>query len=87
MIGALPDVVAAYERRADLAGAHLEDLPRLQGLYGAFAYASRGLAWAALGGELIASLLEGEPPPLEQDLVDAVDPARFVLKHARSGTL
>lgn len=87
LIGALPDVVAAYERRADLAGAHLEDLPRLQGLYGAFAYASRGLAWAALGGELIASLLEGEPPPLEQDLVDAVDPARFVLKHARSGTL
>ena len=47
------------------------------GLYGAFGYGSRGLVWAALAAELIASLLEGEPLPLEGQLADALDPARF----------
>ena len=48
-----------------------------EGVYGAFAYGSRGLIWAALAAELIASELEGEPLPLEGKLVDAMDPARF----------
>ena len=47
------------------------------GLYGAFAYGSRGLVWAALAGELLASQLEGEPLPLEGTLADALAPARF----------
>ena len=53
------------------------------GLYGAFAYGSRGLLWAGLGGEIIASLLEGEPLPLERKLAAAVDPGRFALRAAR----
>ena len=48
-----------------------------EGVYGAFAYGSRGLVWAALAAELIASELEGEPLPLEGALVNALDPARF----------
>jgi tRNA 5-methylaminomethyl-2-thiouridine biosynthesis bifunctional protein len=87
LIGALPDVAAARAGRAELSGAQLYDVPRLPGLYGALAYASRGLTWAALGGELIASLIEGEPLPLESDLADAVDPARFVMRTARRGKL
>jgi tRNA 5-methylaminomethyl-2-thiouridine biosynthesis bifunctional protein len=51
--------------------------PLAEGLYGAFAYGSRGLVWAALAAELIASQLEGEPLPLEGKLVDAVAPGRF----------
>src|SRR5207253_5679032 len=47
------------------------------GVYGAFAYGSRGLVWAALAAELIACELEGEPLPLEGTLVNAMDPARF----------
>jgi tRNA 5-methylaminomethyl-2-thiouridine biosynthesis bifunctional protein len=85
LIGALPDFEAIKPRAQELAGAHAPDLPRLPGFYGAFAYASRGLTWAALGGELLASLIEGEPPPVESDLVDAVDPGRFVLKLVRRG--
>src|SRR5919197_5330183 len=38
------------------------------GVYGAFAYGSRGLMWAALAAELIASELEGEPLPIERSL-------------------
>jgi tRNA 5-methylaminomethyl-2-thiouridine biosynthesis bifunctional protein len=62
----------------------LADLARRPGLYGAFAYGSRGLLWAGLGGELIASLAEGEPLPLESRLADAVDPARFLLRASRT---
>ncbi len=54
------------------------------GLYGAFAYGSRGLVWASLGAELLASGIEGEPLPLEGPLVDAVDPARFARRAERA---
>ena len=35
---------------------------------------------------LLISRLEGEPLPLESDLVDACDPGRFLLKAARRNT-
>jgi tRNA 5-methylaminomethyl-2-thiouridine biosynthesis bifunctional protein len=57
--------------------------PRGAGLYGAFAYGSRGLLWAGLGGELLAGILEGEPWPVERKLAAAVDPGRFALRAAR----
>ena len=48
-----------------------------EGVYGAFAFGSRGLIWAALAGELIAAELDGEPLPIEGNLVDALHPDRF----------
>jgi len=87
LVGALPDVDAARQQQAGLSGAQLPDLPRCPGLYCASGYGSRGLVWAALAGELLASLIEGEPPPLEGDLADALDPARFALRQARRGRL
>ena len=48
-----------------------------EGVYGAFAYGSRGLVWAALAAELIACELEGEPLPIEGALASAMDPSRF----------
>ena len=87
LVGAMPDVDAARLRGNALSGARLTDLPRRIGLYCASGYASRGLVWAALAGELLASMIEGEPLPIEGDLADALDPGRFVLKQARRGTL
>ena len=87
LVGAMPDVDAARMRKAGLSGAQLDDLPRAAGLYCASAYASRGLVWAAMAGELLASLIEGEPLPLEGDLADAMDPGRFVLRQARHGMI
>ena len=52
-------------------------LDREAALYGAIAYGSRGLLWAGMGAELLASLMEGEPLPLEAPLAAAVDPDRF----------
>ncbi|MBM3366982.1 MAG: bifunctional tRNA (5-methylaminomethyl-2-thiouridine)(34)-methyltransferase MnmD/FAD-dependent 5-carboxymethylaminomethyl-2-thiouridine(34) oxidoreductase MnmC [Betaproteobacteria bacterium] len=63
----------------------LEDA-RGPGLYGAFAYGSRGLIWSGIAAELIASRLEDEPLPLERKLVASLDPARFALRAARRGT-
>jgi tRNA 5-methylaminomethyl-2-thiouridine biosynthesis bifunctional protein len=48
-----------------------------EGVYGAFAYGSRGLLWAALAAEIIAAELAGEPLPVEGALLKALDPLRF----------
>jgi len=41
--------------------------------------------WAGLAGELLASMLEGEPLPMERKLAAAVDPGRLALRAARRG--
>lgn len=87
MVGALVDMDRARSMAASLTGSHLEDLPRMPGLYCALAFASRGLSWTALAAECLASQIEGEPLPLESALVDAIDPGRFALKCARTSGL
>jgi tRNA 5-methylaminomethyl-2-thiouridine biosynthesis bifunctional protein len=87
MIGALADEAATRQQATALRGAGLLDLPRARGLYGAFAFGSRGLVWALLGAELLASQLEGEPCPLERDLAEALDPSRYLLRALRHGGL
>ena len=77
LAGALPDpgVPGRCER--------LRDVPRWPGLHGLLGYASRGLIWAPLAAELLACQLEGEPLPLERQLAEALDPARFLLRERR----
>jgi tRNA 5-methylaminomethyl-2-thiouridine biosynthesis bifunctional protein len=87
MIGQLADETAARRHARDLSGAWPLDLPRMPGLYGAFAFGSRGLVWASLAAELIASQIEGEPWPIERELAEAVDPARFLLRALRHGEI
>ncbi|WP_061944841.1 FAD-dependent 5-carboxymethylaminomethyl-2-thiouridine(34) oxidoreductase MnmC [Collimonas pratensis] len=79
LVGAVPDQHGACSVRE----AKLKDLPRFDGLYSLLGYASRGLIWAPLAAELLAAQLEGEPLPIEADLVAALDPARFLLKERR----
>jgi tRNA 5-methylaminomethyl-2-thiouridine biosynthesis bifunctional protein len=87
MIGQLADEHAARRDARQLSGAWPLDLPRMSGLFGAFAFGSRGLVWATLAAELIASQVEGEPWPIERELAEAVDPARFLLRALRQGDL
>ena len=42
-------------------------------------FGARGIVWSALMADLLVSQLEGEPLPLENDLVDALDPGRFLV--------
>jgi len=87
LVGPMVDMGRAREIAGSLSGAHASDMPRRPGLYCAVAFASRGLAWTALAAECLASRIEGEPPPLEGALVDAIDPGRFAVKRARRGIL
>ncbi|MGG2042503.1 bifunctional tRNA (5-methylaminomethyl-2-thiouridine)(34)-methyltransferase MnmD/FAD-dependent 5-carboxymethylaminomethyl-2-thiouridine(34) oxidoreductase MnmC [Burkholderia gladioli] len=85
LAGALGDEAAAAAHARALSGAQPRDLPRAAGLYGAFGFGSRGFVWAWLAAELIASQLEGEPWPIERELAEAIDPARFLLRALRQG--
>lgn len=58
-------------------------LARLPGLAVCTAFGSRGIGWAALAGRVTAALLTGAPVPLEADLLDAIDPARFQVRAGR----
>jgi tRNA 5-methylaminomethyl-2-thiouridine biosynthesis bifunctional protein len=80
LVGALP--MMTEHRHVE----RLRDVPRWPGLHGLLGYASRGLIWAPLAAELLAAQLDGEPLPLENDLVDALDPARFWLKSLRQSS-
>lgn len=47
----------------------LGEIPGHDGLWVAAGYASRGLSWSALGGDIVAAFLDGEPVMLERDLL------------------
>ena len=86
IVGAVPDEsgLAAgepVEGRWDQA----RFVPRRPGLFVFSALGSRGITWAALGAQVIASGVSGAPMPLEADLLDAIDPARFVVRAVRRG--
>ncbi len=80
LVGALPDGDAPLARDV-----RLQHMPRQPRLYGLLGLGSRGLVWAGLAAEALASQLHGEPLPLEADLMDAMDPARFLLRAHRRG--
>lgn len=50
----------------------------IPGVWVAAGLGSRGLLWAPIGAELIASRLAGEPSPLPRDLAGAISPRRFL---------
>ena len=57
--------------------------PRAPGLFVFTALGSRGIAGSALGAQLLAASITGAPMPVEADLLDAVDPARFASRAFR----
>lgn len=76
----------ADESALDQAGLRLDHarfVPRRRGLYLYTGLASRGITWSLLGAELLASWMTGDPCPVESDLRDALDAARFVSRAAR----
>lgn len=79
LIGALPCAPVAGNRVPTT----LWKVERLPGILVVNGFGARGLVWSALAGELIATGLECEPLPLEADLIDSLDPARFVLRPPR----
>jgi tRNA 5-methylaminomethyl-2-thiouridine biosynthesis bifunctional protein len=59
-------------------------LPRESGLFVLTALGARGLTLAPLLARLVAAQATGTPWPVGQDLADAVDPARWRVRAART---
>lgn len=49
-------------------------MARLPGAWLACAYGSRGLTWSALAGDVLGALLDGEPVPVERELLHRIAP-------------
>jgi tRNA 5-methylaminomethyl-2-thiouridine biosynthesis bifunctional protein len=77
LVGGVPDRVA-IDAAARLDQARF--VPRRPGLFVYTALGSRGITWSALGAQVIAAGVSGTPMPLEADLLDAIDPARFLVR-------
>lgn len=50
----------------------IAELPHHKHLWVATAYASHGMTWSSLAGDIIGASLEGEPLPIEKDLLGAL---------------
>lgn len=57
-----------------------ENASYLKNLYISTAHGSRGLTSAILGANIITSMCEGLPIPLEENLLHALHPARFTIR-------
>ncbi len=79
--GALPALQLPPGQRLDQARL----LPREAGLFVLTALGARGLTLAPLLAQLLAAQASGTPWPLEQDLADALDPGRWLVRSARHG--
>ncbi|MCK2089195.1 bifunctional tRNA (5-methylaminomethyl-2-thiouridine)(34)-methyltransferase MnmD/FAD-dependent 5-carboxymethylaminomethyl-2-thiouridine(34) oxidoreductase MnmC [Thauera aromatica] len=77
MVGALP-AASAVAPATPLAA-----IPRQPDAWVLSGYGARGLVWSEIAAELLASVLDGDPLPLERDLCEALDPARFLLRPPR----
>ncbi|MDP0587921.1 MAG: bifunctional tRNA (5-methylaminomethyl-2-thiouridine)(34)-methyltransferase MnmD/FAD-dependent 5-carboxymethylaminomethyl-2-thiouridine(34) oxidoreductase MnmC [Candidatus Endonucleobacter bathymodioli] len=52
----------------------------LNGLYVTAGHSSRGLITCPISGELLASMINGDPAPMPIDLIDKLNPVRFLVK-------
>ena len=80
LIGGLADPAHRPAQRAEQVRFHA----RLPGLVLCTALGSRGISWAALAGQVAAARALGTPCPIEADLLDAVDPVRYVARAERT---
>ncbi|MDP0562370.1 MAG: bifunctional tRNA (5-methylaminomethyl-2-thiouridine)(34)-methyltransferase MnmD/FAD-dependent 5-carboxymethylaminomethyl-2-thiouridine(34) oxidoreductase MnmC [Candidatus Endonucleobacter sp. (ex Gigantidas childressi)] len=53
----------------------------LNGLYVTAGHSSRGLITCPISGELLASMINGDPAPLPIDIIDQLNPVRFLVKN------
>lgn len=87
LVGALPWHPDRLTGQPPSRAEQVRRLPRERdeqgGLYIIGGLGSRGLTWSALVGDLLAHWVCGTPCPLEAELRDALDPARFLARQHR----
>ena len=84
----LGDYIASYKLMQKNARAHIPVAgPTWEGLYLNIGHGSRGLSYAPMCAELVASQICNEIPPLELDLRQALHPGRFIIRDIKRGKL
>ncbi|WP_432798124.1 bifunctional tRNA (5-methylaminomethyl-2-thiouridine)(34)-methyltransferase MnmD/FAD-dependent 5-carboxymethylaminomethyl-2-thiouridine(34) oxidoreductase MnmC [Poriferisphaera sp. WC338] len=89
MVGRMPEVEFyknAYDDLKD--GKAWKNYPEgqmIEGLYVSVGHGSRGLVSGMLGGELIGAMVKGEALPVGRRVVEAVHPARFLVRKLKRG--
>lgn len=80
----LPIVGPMPEASSETGTRKMRHVPALPGLWCMQGFGTRGIVWSALMADFLASRMEGEPLPLENDLIRAISPERFLprLSHA-----
>ncbi|MBO1106817.1 bifunctional tRNA (5-methylaminomethyl-2-thiouridine)(34)-methyltransferase MnmD/FAD-dependent 5-carboxymethylaminomethyl-2-thiouridine(34) oxidoreductase MnmC [Plesiomonas shigelloides] len=90
LMGALPDYAATLTQYAELAtqlssAVPVEDAPYYPDLFVLGALGSRGLTSAPLLAEVLAAQMNGEPLPLERDILNALNPNRYWVRKLLKG--
>ncbi len=87
MIGPVPDVEAFCSNYKDLHhGTPGREYPKAvhhPGLYCMLGLGSKGLTYSPLGAEILASQICSEPMPVESALVNALNPARILIRRLK----
>ena len=84
VVGMLPDAAAMHTQFAGFARNARAEVGKpgcyYPGLYISAAHGSNGLASCPLSSEYLASLIDNEVPPLDQDIMNELNPARFLIR-------
>jgi tRNA 5-methylaminomethyl-2-thiouridine biosynthesis bifunctional protein len=89
VVGCVPDKHSFEQDYEDLRhGRHARHYPAgayLPGLYLSTAHGSRGLVSCFISAEVIASMICAEPAPVEKEILDYINPARFIIRRLKRG--
>ncbi|UTW45678.1 bifunctional tRNA (5-methylaminomethyl-2-thiouridine)(34)-methyltransferase MnmD/FAD-dependent 5-carboxymethylaminomethyl-2-thiouridine(34) oxidoreductase MnmC [bacterium SCSIO 12696] len=89
IVGPAPIAKAMQERFALMKKNARADIPLpgtyYSGLYISCGYGSRGLSYAPLAAELLAAQICGEVIPVDRQLAQALNPARFLIRRLKRG--
>jgi tRNA 5-methylaminomethyl-2-thiouridine biosynthesis bifunctional protein len=84
LVGPVPDHALMEERfallRKNARAAISAPGAWMPGLYVSAGYGSRGLAYVPLATEWLVAQICGEPPPMDRELGEALNPARFLIR-------
>ena len=89
VVGCVPDADAFASAYHDLRHgrqtAHYPPAACLPGMYVSTAHGSRGLASCFISADIIASLVCNEPVPVAREILDYLNPARFIIRKLKRG--
>jgi tRNA 5-methylaminomethyl-2-thiouridine biosynthesis bifunctional protein len=87
IVGAVADEHFFSKEYADICNGNTTKIYQpahyLKGLYISAAHGSRGFTSSFLSAEIIASLIEGEPVPVNKNIMDYLSPSRFIVNNLK----